>query len=184
MAGTLTRQIGLWLCLGVLSGAERESEFQKSALYGFRPGVYAGIRMGKTKKAEVIARFGKPKWEGLGEDGSLYMLYEDIGPIKGRAQFVVATKTGRVVMLELIPPDWTLAKVKELFGTGVAVTRWSWASCMENSEGAPVYLDPNGSLEKLEYRGLGMEVQVNGEAVIGIYFNERPLGFDRNPCRR
>lgn len=171
-----------WLvaALGIFptTSQAQKTDAQHSASFGFRPAVFQGIRMGVSRKAEVLARFGKPRSETLGEDGSLYLEYRDIGIVPGMAQFTVNPRTSIVTGLDIGPTTATLKEVIGILGPGSVVTRWSEAPCTEL-----VYIDPDGTMPETEYRHLGIAIRVRGRFVDDISYLSKPLGLDANPCQ-
>jgi len=180
--------LGGWLAAvpGMASATSQgqKTDARHSASLGFRPAVYQGIRMGTSRKEEVLARFGKPQGEGPGEDGSLYLIYRDIGIVRGRAQFVVNPRTNVVIGLDVGPTTATLPELERILGTNHVPTRWSWAMCTEKAGMTQVYIDPQGPLSEIEYRHLGISIQMRGDLVDSIYYSSKPIGLDANPCTK
>jgi len=156
---------------------------QRWAAAGFRPAEYHGIVMGKSKKRDVVARFGKPEWEGRGEAGTLCLSYRDIGGWKGIANFDLNPRTLVVVGLDIAPKDLTMQQAKQVLGEGAVETHWSPAACFElgGGIGGPLYLDPEGSTSFIEYRHMGVSIE-GGNRVHGISYSSKPIGLDRDPC--
>ncbi|MBA3975841.1 MAG: hypothetical protein C0504_16675 [Candidatus Solibacter sp.] len=161
-----------------------EAVAQKWAAAGFRPAVFEGLLMGKAKRGDVIARFGKPVWEGRGEGGGLCLSYRDIGGFKGIANFWLNSKTLVVNSLDIAPQDFTKEQAVAKFGKGAVLTRWSMATCFDLGWGlmGPSYLDPHGELFTTEYRHLGIMIE-GATRVRSIDYMSRPLGLDRDPCK-
>lgn len=157
---------------------------QRSASAGFHPAEYRGIKMGKSKRRDVIARFGKPQWEGLSEGGAYCLSYRDVGVVKGVVNIYLHGKVGVVSSLEIGPMDTNLEQVFNIFGKGAIETRWSEAACLALGDGigGPSYLDPKGEESVIEYRHLGVYIKARGRLVEGITYADRPFGLDRNPC--
>lgn len=165
--------------------AEEIKRIQHSASYAFKPAEYRGIRMGASRREDVLRVFGEPKTEALGEEQSLYMSYKDIGIVKGRVDVIVDPKSKVVLGLQIYPEKSTLEEVLQLLGPGGVETRWSWATCDEKGleEFIPVFIDPSGELIGIEYRHLGIYIRPleNGK-VDYISYSSSPAGLDADPC--
>lgn len=178
----------LFALIGVLSDVTSmlwafEDSYQ-SASAGFRPAVVSGIKLGKSKRRDVLKRFGNPEWQGIGEDGSRWMKYTDIGIVKGMAQFVVDPKTDIVGLFVLSPTDTLIEDLLKILGPKYIKTRWTLTTCGEPTEMGFAYRDPQGEAELIEYRELGISIRVSvdGKRVDEIDYSDQPAGLDQNPC--
>lgn len=156
----------------------------QSASAGFRPAVVSGIKLGQSKRREVLRRFGNPEWQGIGEDGSLWMKYTDIGIVKGMAQFVVDPKTDIVGLFVLSPTGTFIEDLLKILGPKYIKTRWTLTTCGKPTEMGVAYLDPQGEGELIEYRELGISIRVSvsGNKVDEVDYSHQPAGLDKNPC--
>lgn len=155
---------------------------QRSASYGFRPAVYEGIRMGVSKRAEVVARFGKPEDEGLGEDGALYLSYQNIGVYKGRSQFILDPRSKVVWALDVTPIETSFEELEKRYGKNWVRTRWSMPWCSSYEKPQPSFISPDRGTEKIEFRQLGISVDRVGDRADEVRYESRPLGVDTDPC--
>lgn len=140
--------------------------------------------MGVSRKAAVIARFGTPQDEGLGEDGSLYLLYRDIGIVKGTVQFALNPRTLVVNGMEVGPTQATFSELERILGKNHVATRWSLATCTELAGMARVFIDPKGPLSTVEYRELGISIKLRGDHVDSLIYSSKPNGLDSDPCAK
>lgn len=164
---------------------EEIRRIQRSASYGFKPAEYRGLRMGVSRKEDVLRVFGKPVAEGRGEDGFLYLQYKGIGVVKGRVDVVVDPKTEIVHDIDLYPENTAVKEVLQLLGPGAVETRWSWATCEEHEflGFGPVYIDPAGDLIGIEYRHLGIYIRSLEDGKVDyISYSSGPAGLDSDPC--
>lgn len=164
---------------------EEIRRIQRSASYGFKPAEYRGLRMGVSRKEDVLRVFGKPVAEGKGEDGFLYLQYKDIGVVKGRVDVVVDPKSGIVHGIDVHPENTTLEAILQELGPGAVETRWSWATCDEHEflGFGPAYIDPAGEHVGIEYRHRGIYIRPfeNGR-VQYLSYSSGPAGLDSDPC--
>jgi|WetSurMetagenome_2_1015567.scaffolds.fasta_scaffold22833_2 hypothetical protein len=159
-----------------------QADAQRSASAGFKPASFRGIQIGKAHKADVLRAFGKPDHEGMGEDDSLYLTYFRLGEPEGKVEFTLNPKTGLVTGAGISPKHMWMPDLHRMLGEDYVITRWSSAPCMDLGGFAPIFLDPQGDVELLEYRHLGISVQLQADRVQSIEYNMKPNGFDKNPC--
>ena len=74
--------------------------------------TYHGLKLGRSKKADVERAFGKPAWSGHPEDEKdnpvaslLSYEYENVGGFEGRTVVIMDKRTGVVRDILLYPPD-------------------------------------------------------------------------------
>lgn len=180
-AFTLALTLGMACAWGQLPEGVVQ-RMQCSASYGFRPAVFEGIRMGVSRRAEVVARFGNPEWEGGGSDGLLWLSYQNIAGYIGRSQFILNPRSKVVLALDVTPSHTAFAEVEKKHGKNWVRTRWSMVSCGGYVGAAPIYIDPEHGSEVIEFRQLGIRVERVGDEAREVSYNSRPLGMDADPC--
>lgn len=164
---------------------EEIKRIQRSASYGFKPAEYRGLRMGVSRKEDVLRVFGRPVAEGKGEDGFHYLTYRDIGIVKGPVDVVVEPKSDIVHFIAVYPENTTVQAIIQELGPGAVETRWSWATCEEDMfvGFGPAYLDTAGDHVGTEYRHLGIYiVPLEDGKVRSIRYSSSPAGLDADPC--
>ena len=93
---------------------------------GWRAPTYHGLKLGKSKKADVVRAFGKPAWSGHPEDerdnpveSLLSYEYENVGGFEGRTVVIMDRRTGAVTDISLYPPyqkPLALKRAEEKYG--------------------------------------------------------------------
>jgi hypothetical protein len=79
---------------------------------GWRVPTYEGLTLVKSRKADVVRRFGKPKWVFHPEDeydnpvkSLISYGYENVGGFEGRTEVVMKARTGVVIGVDLTPAE-------------------------------------------------------------------------------
>jgi hypothetical protein len=165
------------------SGSWKEKA-QGSASVGWRPASFRGLQVGKATKDDVLRVLGKPQREWTEPDGLTYLHYDNAAPPKGVVDVAIFSTTRSLESVAVVPESMSVKELVRMLGSEYELTRWSSASCLRNESGdEPSYLDPKGSSLVMEYRGLGVAVQFEGDRVRTILYSRGiPLGYDKNPC--
>jgi len=82
----------------------------------FKPATFHGLTIGKAKIADVKKQLGPPVDEYDDKDGTIWIYYEDIGPVPGRVGIPADKKTQLVWFVEITPKALSLDAAKEVFG--------------------------------------------------------------------
>lgn len=157
----------------------------------WRPATFRGITVGKSKLAEVMRRWGKPKWSRASkpeaDEGSRQVTwtnYEQAGEFSGPTTVVSDTKTGVVSRINFYPARLTKEQAIAHFGPGYVTTRYAFDSCQDEEESEPLYESPNGMVVSVEYRGRGIAITVGyQDMVTKISYVSGPIGSVKSRCR-
>jgi hypothetical protein len=166
-----------------------QSAAQKSAKVGWKAASFRGLAVGKASRTEVLRVLGQPSSERAEPDGQRYLEYDEFsqsGGLSGHLSVILSSKTGRLLSVQLDPGFMTLGDMTKLLGTEYVITKWKWVPCADSlQEYGPIYLDPTGKLEFIEYRRLGIVVTFQRDLVQVIdYTDGTPVGYDKNPCEK
>lgn len=157
----------------------------KGSLKDFKPARFKTIQFGVSKELDVIAAFGKPLVVAYGTDGWRYLSYRNIWIAPGAVQFSVNPKSGVVDGMSVSPVDADVRAITALLGPEYRKSRWRFAGCDDQGDGAPVYLHPDGQLETLDYYTRGIFLVLMGSnpsRVQSVQYSSVPFGHERDPC--
>lgn len=145
--------------------------------------VYDHLVVGESSRNAVLKQLGKPDWVGQEADTGLPVMHFTVSdPVPGT--LVVHTRHGILGGLALYPKkELTKADIVHMFGSHNLMTRYSSDDCLTEGGSAPIYEDPKGSLEQLEYRSRGIAVAVHGDEVEVIEFVGKPFYPTRSHCK-
>jgi|SRR5579864_235118 len=146
------------------------------------PAVYHGLTVGKSSRADVLRILGKPTSTGKGgEAGIPYVSYDVSDPIAGT--LTVYIRRGIIHEMDLKPKALTTKKdIIRLFGPDYRMVRYSVDECRNEGGVAPLYEDPDGPFEQMEYRPQGIAVSFDLNEVEVIAFVARPEGSTHSRC--
>lgn len=125
-------------------------------------GTFRGLVMGKASIDDLQKVLGKPSviadLEPVGNADEWAYHYEN-QDIKGKLVVYVNKKTKTVISVELRPNSMSKEEVLNYFGGNYIITRYSFDDC-DNAgfDSAPIYEDPNGQREYIEYRDKGIAI--------------------------
>ena len=148
------------------------------------PAVYRGLVMGKSSRADALKVLGQPTWTGKEEaSGTPMMTFNVSEPIAGRLSVLLDHDI--VFEVRLTPKEsYTKSDITKILGPGSITVHYASADCLaEDGMGGPMYEDPNGDFEFVEYRPRGIAVDIQKDGTVGeISFVKGPLGSLHSPC--
>jgi hypothetical protein len=161
------------------------SQTTKKNLSRWKPAIYHGLIVGKSSPAHVIRILGKPHTQGKGGETVLpYFTYPVSDPVPG--VLTVYFSNGAVDSM-FLRPDPTISRKEliQLFGPEFQITRYSFDECLakEGEDSGPVYEDPDGDIEEMEYRQRGMVIEFSYNDVDDIVFVAGRTGPTHSLCK-
>lgn len=148
----------------------------------WQPAIFRGLRIGSTHIDALVAELGKPM--SIADDGT-YLIYrfEICDGAKGFALAWVDPDSMTVKIFVLNPESMTWTEILKTFGDDYVITRYDSDLCLTEGDGAPIYENPNGSLEYVEYRSMGIAVFLPDDGrVQQIEYLEEPPGTQFSRC--
>jgi hypothetical protein len=155
---------------------------QRPPTQSWRPAVYRGLVLGKSSVADVRRVLGEPEQVVRGETSrGPIMVYSAADPIPGRLE--VITEGGKLKMLILHSKvSLTQKEVIRLFGADFQTTRYSFDECLNLGGNSPVYEDPDGKIEQMEYRQRGIAISMYQREPQEIQYVRGLFGPTRSRC--
>ena len=154
----------------------------------WRPAIYRGLRIGKSKRAEMLKVFGQPKWSRAAETGSheeVWNNYERAGEFPGVTVIVLERARNVISRIDFYPTKLTKQQAIAHFGPHYIVTRYNFEPCHEDEESEPIYESPDGLLQSVEYRARGIAISLgNEEMVTKISYVSGPIGAPKSRCQQ
>jgi hypothetical protein len=143
---------------------------------------YRGLVMGKSTRADVYKVLGKPKFVGREQDtGIPIMTYEVTDPMPGI--LVVYVEKEQLNGMTLSPKKrLTKNEIIRLFGSDYIVVRYDSDECLSEGGSAPIYESPNGYIQHMEYRGLGLAINIHDDQPDAIIYTYGPFGPPHSIC--
>ena len=170
----------------------------KSASRQWHAANFQGLIVGRSKRAEMLRRFGQPKWSQTKPDDKdedknkgkekepprlTWNHYEKISDLPGMTNIAVDSRTGIVTRIDFFPDRLTRAQAIAHFGTDYIVIRYAFDECERDEDVEAIYESPNGPLISVEYRGRGIAITVGAnDMVTRIRYVSRPIGSTRSRC--
>jgi hypothetical protein len=149
----------------------------------WRPAVYHGLIIGTSKRREVITKLGEPNYVGKEEDtGAPYLSYSVSDPFEGTLAAYIDHGTLSMLILTLRHPMPIKAAVETLGPTGLLRTNYSLDNCVGGAGAGPIYENPRGDIEYVEYRSRGLALAVYEDKVESVSFVAKPLGSATSKC--
>src|SRR5258706_15121864 len=117
----------------------------------WRPAVFRGITVGKSKRADMLRVLGEPKWSrttpGDAEDhGTTWNNYERIGEFPGATNVASASVTGIIERIDFYPQRLSKDEAIKHFGRNYVITRYAFGPCPAGEDEESIYESPNGAL--------------------------------------
>lgn len=158
----------------------------------WRAATFRGITVGKSRSADMLRVFGKPRWsraqrEEEDEDSrpEIWNNYEGIGEFPGQANIIVDKRTGIVTRIDFFPKKLTKQQAIAHFGPDYVITRYDFEPCSDDEESEPIYESPNGPLVSIEYRSRGIAIAIgHGDLVTKINYVSGPIGTPQSRCQQ
>src|SRR6266478_7977338 len=155
----------------------------------WHPATYRGIAVGKSKLADMLRRWGKPKWsrtskrEADEEAQVTWTNYERVGEFPGPTTVVSDTRTGVVTRINFYPDRLTKEQAIAHFGSDFVTTRYAFDSCLDEEDSEPIYESPAGPLVSVEYRARGIAISVGyKDLVTRISYVSGRIGSTKSRC--
>jgi hypothetical protein len=155
----------------------------------WRPATYRGITVGKSKVADMLRAWGKPKWsrtskrEADEESQVTWTNYERVGEFPGPTTVVSDSRSGVVTRINFYPDRLTKEQAIAHFGSGYLVTRYAFDSCLDEEDSEPIYESSTGPLVSVEYRARGIAISVGyKDLVTRISYVSGPIGSAKSRC--
>jgi hypothetical protein len=173
-------RIGLLLVLSCF--AHDLSAQSKSSLRAASK-TYRGVTLGITTRQEVLRLFGKPSTEYKMPLEKDRVEFRYLAPA-GEPSLTLYLKNNVVDELEEYPASLTPEKAIEKFGPDFQRHRYSFDDCLSDGEGAPLFRDPKGQFEFIEYRHRNLYLQLRQyrNLVESIVLSSIPPGSLRSQC--
>ncbi|HMG76489.1 MAG TPA: hypothetical protein VK582_23640 [Pyrinomonadaceae bacterium] len=155
----------------------------------WRPATYRGVTVGKSKIADMLRAWGKPKWsrtsrrEADEESQVTWTNYERVGEFPGPTTVVSDTKTGVVTRINFYPDRLTKEQAVAHFGSSYIITRYAFDYCLDEEDSEPLYESPTGPVVSLEYRARGIAISIGyKDLVTKISYVGGPIGSTKSRC--
>lgn len=148
----------------------------------WKAATYKGLVVGTSSRSDVIRTLGKPRYVGYEEDtGEPVMTYEVTSPEPG--DLMVYVRHGILRGLTLNPSSaLTRAEIIRKFGPDYLDGHYSVDECLSEGGTAPLYENPDGPFEQIEYRSRGIAVALQNGEVEAIVFEGPPFPASRSRC--
>lgn len=148
----------------------------------WKAATYKGLVVGTSSRSDVIRTLGKPKYIGPEEDtGEPIMEFEVKEPVPGKLTAYV--RHGVLEGLALTPSG-TLgrADIIKKFGRDYLDVHYAVDECLSEGGTAPLYENPDGPFEQIEYRSRGIAIVLRNGEVEAIVFEGPPFPTSRSRC--
>lgn len=168
------------LLLSLCVGVRPSSAFCQTK---WKPAIYRNLVMGKSTRKDLLRTLGKPKLTAIPE-GQLktdryqenWYYYDLTGEIKGKLTAYVDKRSGVMLGISLLPDKFSKDDMIQQFGSEFVETRYQFCQCTEESDAAPVYETPEGSLVQFEYRSRGIAIHFH-DGTASIEYLDSPFGL-------
>jgi hypothetical protein len=156
----------------------------------WHPATYRGVTVGKSKLADMLRLWGKPKWSRTSkpeadEDSRqvTWTNYERVGEFPGPTTVVSDTRSGVITRINFYPDRLTKEQAIAHFGSGYIITRYAFDSCLDEEDSEPIYESPTGPLVSVEYRARGIAISVGyKDMVTRISYVSDAIGSAKSRC--
>ena len=153
--------------------------------------TYRGLRVGKSRRADMLRVLGKPKWSRTSpgesdaeEHRELWNNYDHAGEFLGITNVVVDSRRGIITKIEFYPTRLSKEEAILHFGRSYIITRYDFDRCGGDEESEPIYESPNGPLVSVEYRSRGIAISVGyQDLVTKISYVNGPIGSVSPKCK-
>jgi len=159
----------------------------------WRPAIFRGLTVGKSKRADMLRVLGKPKWSrttpGAEDDdpdeGALtWNNYERIGEFPGITNVAFEKRTEVITRIDFYPEKLSKKDAVSHFGRSYVTTRYALDSCLADEDSEPLYESAQGPLVSIEYRPRGIAISVgHNDLVTKISYVAGPIGSSKSKCK-
>lgn len=168
-----------------------QSPSAKSPGPQWHPAVYRALVIGRSRRADMLRAFGKPKWsrqvpgdEESEVPGVTWDNYERIGEFPGITNVASDSRTGVITRIDFYPAKLGKTEALAHFGRGYVVTRYAFDTCGGDEDSELIYESPNGPLVYAEYRQRGIAISIGvKDLVTKISYVSGPIGSPSPRCK-
>lgn len=149
----------------------------------WKPGQFKDLLTGKAKRTDVIRVLGESKPNRAAKIETY--TYPDKGEFGGKLMVDVNPSTGLVeTITEQLSPNLTRTQSYKKFGKDYREVRYSISNCPQQGSIPPVYRDPKGGIELLEYPQKGIVLWPNqyGFDIAAVVYRAKPLPAKKPVC--
>lgn len=148
----------------------------------WKPAVYRGLVMGESSREDVLQKLGTPQYEGREQDtGVPIMSYSVTDPEPGELAVYIRNRVLRGMTLTPARPPKKTELIRKL-GSDFLNVHYSFDECLSEGGTAPLYQDPNGRFERIEYRSRGLSLIIDNDEVQAIVFAGPPFPATKSRC--
>jgi hypothetical protein len=161
---------------------------------GWSAGVYRGLIIGTSTRADMLRVLGKPLSSGPteGQGPPKPIIWNDYGMIKGEISGQLAvevdSRTNRIVTISISPEKMSKEEAIKYFGNDYVLIDYEFCPGQSlDADVGLVYENPRGTeIDYLEYRSRGIAIHLDYQGnVNGIYYLDKPLGLaSKADCKR
>ena len=156
----------------------------------WRPAQYRGITVGKSRLADMLRIWGKPKWSRTSrreaEEESRQVTwtnYDRVGEFPGSTTVVSDSRSGVITRVNFYPEKLSKEQAIAHFGSGYIITRYAFDSCLDEEDAEPIFESTNGPLVSVEYRARGIAISIGyKDMVTKISYVGGPIGSAKSKC--
>ena len=155
----------------------------------WRAGALRGMTVGKSKRAEMLRAWGKPRWSSNSkqedEDAPqvTWTNYDKVGEFPGLTTVVSDTRSGIITRINFYPDKLSRQEAIAHFGSGYVVTKYAFDSCVSEEDSEAIYESTTGPLVIVEYRARGIAIYLGlKDMVTRISYVNSPIGSARSRC--
>lgn len=160
------------------------TQSQKRPPGEFKPARFKWIEFGKSREADLIRAFGKPRASGLGTDKTMYHEYDDIWLLPGGVSFMVDPRDGIVHGMSVRPERGMHQEILKLLGPDYIEGRYDVRAGddEDGGDGGIFYRHPNGTYPFVEYPQLGIVIHRGSNYY--LFYSSHPFSVTEDPSRK
>lgn len=152
---------------------------------------FRGLTMGRSTRADLLRVLGKPDSTDTPADQArddpnpeIWYMYKKGWDFPSTVVAVLDARTNVIQAIYLHPLNLTKNMALKYYGNDYQITRYDFDVCLGTEESAPLYESPNGAVNLIEYRKLGIALAVGPKDRIDtIYYVHKPLGAASSKCK-
>jgi hypothetical protein len=158
-------------------------ELQVSAVQQSKLSDYKGIVPGRSLERDVTRILGQPdRVDRYDSHQAKEFVY--LGKDNYIEEIRVGLRENVVNDIYILTKNLTIPEAIKRFGSDFRTVRYSFDDCLSDGDSAPLFEDPSGTLEFIEYRSRGLYLLI-AEAprrVKDIRYTREPPGSPRSRC--
>lgn len=159
---------------------------------GWQAAVFRGLKVGESKRADMLRLLGNPRETVPAEADSdsdaanpeAWYYYENADSLGG--DFIVGVNKSDEVVKRVILRPASLARdaATKHFGPDYVVTTYAADECLSAGDAVPLYESPTGTIKYIEYRDRGIAISTNHRGMVEeiLYLGE-PVGAKESKCQ-